>query len=320
MSNLREDKLQQHQELSYDIQSIVQALFDKKIIIISVTLIFSLCAVVYSLSLPNTYKSNALLKVASEDSSSNSSLLSQYSGVASIAGISLPSASSDSKSNMAIAILKSRSFLAHLRKIDESIAPALIAAKAYDPISKKIIYDENSYNSQSKKWVRKPNYPFKTIPSDLELYEQYSKQVFSAEIEKESGYIKLSVEHISPTFTESFLRQIINELNNISRLDDMNSSNNALKYLYSEASRTSIASIDFSISKLIESQLQKQMMAQISEEYLLKIIDKPFLPELKSGPNRKAICIMAFLAGIILSSLYSIAIFIYKKENPNKYN
>ena len=39
------------------------------------------------------------------------------------------------------------------------------------------------------------------------------------------------------------------------------------------------------------------MMAKINNEYILKIIEPPFIPEKKSGPVRAIICITISLAG-----------------------
>ena len=40
--------------------------------------------------------------------------------------------------------------------------------------------------------------------------------------------------------------------------------------------------------------------------YLLKIIDEPYIPELKNGPNRKSIAFIGFFIGVLISSFASI--------------
>ena len=296
-----------------EINTLLKYLWRGKYIIFIITLLFSLISVFYALSIPNYYKSSALLKVAGQNS--NPSIMSQYSGLASIAGISLPSNGSQNDAYLATATLKSRDFLNHLIKLDDEIVPALIATKDYDIINANIIYDKNSYDVATNKWIREPSYPFKTIPSNLEVYEKYINEVLSTSIDKESGYISISVQHISPKFAYKFLNLIISEINALSRANDLESSKSALEYLYLEASKNSIVSIDSSINNLIEAQLKTQMMAQVSDEYLLEIIDEPFIPELKNGPNRKSISIIGFLIGIIVSSLGSIIFYLRLDES-----
>ena len=98
-----------NEDISYiDINTLLMSLWRGKYIILATTLLFSLVSVYYALSIPNYYKSSALLKVAGQNSSP--SIMSQYSGLASIAGISLPSNGSQNDAYLATATLKSRDF------------------------------------------------------------------------------------------------------------------------------------------------------------------------------------------------------------------
>ena len=88
----------------------------KRLIIVS-TLIASFIAVIYSLSLPNIYVSKAVLSPTQQSGDLGSSLRG-VSGLASLAGISLPSASS---SNEIEAIETLSSFKFDLSFISSSI-------------------------------------------------------------------------------------------------------------------------------------------------------------------------------------------------------
>ena len=79
---------------SIDLKELFNLLYEGKKLIILITSVFTLCSVFYALSLSNYYKSETLLSVTSE-SSPNLGSLSQFSGLASMAGINLPSASGD---------------------------------------------------------------------------------------------------------------------------------------------------------------------------------------------------------------------------------
>ena len=89
------------QEFQIDVRLIVSEIWNKKFFISLITSIFSVIAVIYSLNLPNVYKSQALLKTSEEESSS-ASLLSQYGNVANFAGIQLPQSNSANQANMAV--------------------------------------------------------------------------------------------------------------------------------------------------------------------------------------------------------------------------
>ena len=75
-------------------------------------------------------------------------------------------------------------------------------------------------------------------------------------------------------------------------------------YLNELASIISSTNLQNSINNLYESQLRKKMLANIREEYIINLIDAPFVPEKKTGPTRSIICIIITLIGGILSVLY----------------
>ena len=57
-----------------------------------------------------------------------------------------------------------------------------------------------------------------------------------------------------------------------------------------------------------------KMVANISDDYLLKTIDSPYVPLKKSSPFRALICIIGFFLGIFISVSYLIVNF-YQKDN-----
>ena len=58
------------------------------------------------------------------------------------------------------------------------------------------------------------------------------------------------------------------------------------------------------INQLVLSKLEMQMMAKISSEYVLKIVEPPFVPEKKSQPKRSLIVIVGTLMGGMFSALW----------------
>ena len=223
----------------------------------------------------------------------NQNMLSQYSGLASMAGLSLPS-SGDDKTLQAIELIKSRKFVKHLLTF-ENILPSIMATKSYNSSSKELLFDEKTYDSETKIWKKKPSY--------LEAHRAYIGGVMSISQDKSTGFISINVEHISPVFAKEFLELIIREANVLLRKRDMEESSQALEYLTAELSKTPFVEIKESINSLIEVQLEKQMLAQINEDYILIEIDPPFIAEIKSKPNRSLTVVLGTILGGILSVL-----------------
>ena len=94
MADTEKNNINAIQNHEIDLFELVSEMWDKKFFISSFTILGTLIAVIYSLYLPNIYKSVALLTPAN-DNASGSSMLSQYSGMAGLAGISLPSGEDD---------------------------------------------------------------------------------------------------------------------------------------------------------------------------------------------------------------------------------
>ena len=121
------------------IKEVIEVLWSGKITIIIITFLFAIFSVYYALSLPDKYTSVALLKVNnSDDSSALSGLSSQYGGLASMAGISLPSSAQD-KSAYVISSMQSRGFVQHLISFN-GLKENLIAAESFDPETNQIIF------------------------------------------------------------------------------------------------------------------------------------------------------------------------------------
>jgi LPS O-antigen subunit length determinant protein (WzzB/FepE family) len=134
-----------------DLRELLNVLWEAKKLIILIIAIFAICSVAYSLSLTNYYKSESLLIARS---ASETQGLSQFSGLAAMAGVNIPS-SGDNKAVQTIELIKSRKFVKHLMMFDD-ILPSIMAAKSYDVTSQDLSFDPNLYDSKTKTWKRKP--------------------------------------------------------------------------------------------------------------------------------------------------------------------
>ena len=279
-----------------DLKEIFNVLWEGKIFIILITSIIAIGSVVYSLKLTDYYLSESVL-VARE--SQDTGGLSQYAGLASLAGVSLGSAGDEGIIKV-MEIIKSREFVKHLI-IFENVLPSMMAVRNYDAVSQELYFDPNIYDAKTKIWTREPSKNKGSKPSYLEAHKVYLDNLLSISLEKATGLVSIQVEHISPIFAKDFLALIIKEANTLKRKKDIDTSNKALRYLKEELSHTPLIEIKESINQLIEVQLETQMLANINEEYSLVIIEPPFIPEEKSKPNRAIICVLATILGGFLS-------------------
>lgn len=275
-----------------DLRELFNVLWTAKKLIILITAIFAFGSVIYSLSLNDYYKSGSIFLARS---ASGNQGLSQYSGLAAMAGITLPSSSGEDKAAQMIELMKSRKFVKHLMTF-ENILPSILAAKSYNNSTQELLFNQRLYESETKTWKNNE------IPSYLKAHSAYLNMLSIAQ-DKKTGFIYINIEHISPVFAKDFLELIIRESNELIRKKDMEESKQGLEYLTSELSKTPFVAIKESINALIEVQLETQMMAQINQDYILTEIEPPFIPEQKSKPSRTFICVAGTILGGILSVL-----------------
>ena len=275
-----------------DLRELFNVLWTAKKLIILITAIFAIGSVVYSLSLNDYYKSGSIF--LARDASGNQGL-SQYSGLAAMAGISLPSSSGEDKAAQMIELIKSRKFVKHLMTF-ENILPSILAAESYNKSTQELLFNQKVYESETKTWKNNE------IPSYLKAHKAYLGML-SITQDKKTGFIYINIEHISPVFAKDFLELIIREGNELIRKKDMEESKQGLEYLTSELSKTPFVAIKESINTLIEVQLETQMMAQINQDYIFVEIEPPFIPEQKSKPTRSYICVVGTILGGILGVL-----------------
>ena len=117
-----------------DLFQLIQELWRDRALIVVITGFAAIVSVVVALWLPNLYKASTLLQPQSGEGDLGS-LARKYGGLASLAGIALPSNTGESKTALAIEILQSKQF-AYEFTARHDLLPALFAAEDWDWESK----------------------------------------------------------------------------------------------------------------------------------------------------------------------------------------
>ena len=282
---------------------------NKKFILLVISL-FSLASIFYSLSLPNIYTAETVLSSASKDPVSG--LTSQYSGLASLAGINLPSGNDSVE--VAIALVRSKRLVAKLMRGDDFL-PNLLAVKKWDMSSGEIIYDQSRYDVTNKKWVRKYASPFQQTPSVSEAFKKFSK-IVSISQNQQTELITVTVSHHSPVIAQKWALDIVREVNNIVANMIIIESQNTINFLNEQIKITPYAELRTRFFELIQKSTQDMMLVKVNPEHALSTIDPPLIPEMKSKPNRAMICILvASLGSLIAVLIILIRHYIFNQKN-----
>ncbi len=276
-------------------------------ILVSTFIFLSIVSIFIALLLPQYYKSDALIRVNGSTNSSMQGLIDRFgSALPGMSSLMLRSgADSQNIRPLVIDTLKSKTFLNFfLSKYD--FLPDIMAVKKYDQKSRTIIYDSDIYDSVQKKWTRKPSGRRLSKPSYIEAHKVLNTKIMDVSMDADNGFIRISIEHKSPEFALLFLSNYIKEADSFFRQKDLDDANSSLEFLNKKIPNLGFADIKKSASDLYKTNLNKKMIAEIKEYYLLEVIEEPFLPEKKSWPQRSLVVILITFIGTFLSWLFTI--------------
>ena len=286
-----------------DLLELVQGLWNDRWRISAIAGFAAFISVVVALWLPNVYQATTLLKPQDAERSVGG-LARQYGGLASLAGISLPSGDGQSKTQLALEVLKSKAF-AYEFAVRHDLLPELFAAESWDWATETLSLNAEVYDSVRKEWVREPEPPFTKAPTAEEVHTAW-KETVSVSENTENGFVTLSIKHRSPIHAKKWLDLLIIDINEALRAQDLAESERAVKYLEEQLKQSNVAEIRELLAGLLRSHMESRMMATVEPNYVFSVIDPPTVPEVKFGPKRALICVLGTAVGCVLGILISL--------------
>ena len=123
-------------------------------------------------------------------------------------------------------------------------------------------------------------------PSFLDIHSFVISNDLDIYVDKSSGFIGVRYSHVSPIFSKLFLDKLINEVNEIYRESDLETSEKYILYLENKLKETNNTNVIDAINSLITKQLNVEMLANLDKYYLIKPIDPSFVPSQPNEPKR----------------------------------
>ena len=283
-----------------DLRELFGVLWKGKFTIVIIGVLATAIAVMVALSKPNIYKSEAVL--APVGKSAGGGLASKYGGLASLAGISLPSTGVD-KTGIALEFLQSREFLRQFIQRHPDVLPELMAVDKWDSGSNELIFNDSVYDAKNNVWLREAVAPRKAEPSVQEAHAAFSGML-SVATDKNSGLVTIGIEHRSPYVAQKWVSWLVDDINQVIRDQDVEQAEKSIAYLKEQISETAVADLQAGFFEMIQDQIQTIMLAKATPEYLFKTIDPAVVPELKVKPKRALIVVLGGLLGGMLGVMW----------------
>jgi len=259
---------------------ILGTLWRGKWVVLLITTVIVGLSVYYCVRAKNWYRADVLLKpMDSRSAEGQSSQMGVMSGLAAIAGISAGA----NPTAEPLAVLQSRDFTGAFIT-DQNLMPVLFP-KLWDPVA--------------KRWK-----PEVANPPDLRdgiIY--FSRNVRSILEDKKTGLVTMSIEWTDPATAAEWANLLIERVNDHMRQRALSEAEANVAYLKEQLGTSSLVALQESIGRVLESELQKLLLARENREFAFRILDHASVPKLVAHPQRVLIVGGAFIVGIGISTV-----------------
>ena len=265
--------------------STLRVLWDGRWWIATMSAIVMAATVTYLLLAPKIFRAEVLVVPAAVQSSSVlAGRLGGLGGLASLAGIEL----GDGNSAEPIATLKSSGFTRAFVQ-EKNLLPVLFARK---------------WDASRGRWRASDEKDWPDLRDGVRYFE---KRILSVEEDKKSGIVTLAVEWSDPDQAAEWANLMIERLNSRMRERALEEASSNLRYLQKQLESSRIVELNEPLGRLVETEMQKLMLAQGRTDFAFRIIDKAVAPKWPTRPKYFRAIALAALLGPMFAMLVVLA-------------
>ncbi|MDG1324617.1 MAG: Wzz/FepE/Etk N-terminal domain-containing protein [Opitutales bacterium] len=277
-----------------DLLELIRTLLQAWKTILGITILCTALAAAYALYIPEVFKAESLLAPAQEGKSGTSSALSQFGGLAAMAGATIPA---NSNVERVLATLETRVFLKKF--IEEKNLLPVIFEDFWDTAS-------NSWKLQVGQEAFIPEDGISPLRGAIELDQE------------KGGLITLSISWKDPEVAAQWANDLVKQLNEQLREQAIADSKKRVGYLEQELAKTTLQDMRAVLYNLLEFEKQNAMLANVNEDFALEVIDPAVPPETREKPKRKLIVALGGVYGGLLG-IFAVffALFLKKLKSTN---
>ena len=257
----------------------------------------------FSLSATPIYTATALVAPAESIADELPSGLGGLGGLSALASFRL--GSSNEKVELAKEVLRSRAFLETFLGKDPERLAQLLAVEAWDEERGVLQFNPSLYDPAAQRWLRDPERFPSVTPLVQEAHPRYLSRLDLAD-DRGSGFFEISFDHESPTVAQAWVGALIREVNDVLREEEVAQAERSVAYLDEQIRATSVESVRQNLFELMQSQIEKKMLAQTSPEYILRVVDPAYEPLKESNLSTTLIVFLSLVLGTMLGVALSI--------------
>jgi hypothetical protein len=229
------------------------------------------------MQLPLLYRAQALIAPVETSTGLAGSLRNQFGGLAALAGVDI--GASASRKEEAFAMLSSLGFARDFI-VSEDLLPVLFADR---------------WDAKARQWR-----PGEKVPTLEDGVMRFTRDVRSVTEERRTGLITVTIVCESPKLAARWANRMVDLANERLRREAREQSERSIRYLNTELAKTSVVELRQSIFRLIETQVNNAMLANVQIEYAFRFIDRAVEPERRFSPRRTLLTLLGAFAGAVL--------------------
>lgn len=247
-----------HSEESSDLWLFISEMAERRWWLCASVIISTTLFVVAGFIIQPVYRAVTVLIPASAERNSVSgalnSVIGQFGGLASFAGIG--GNSGDVATDEALAVLRSRQFTENFIH-DMNIMPELYSGR---------------WDATKGAWRAEG------APSPARAFKYFSK-IRTISQDKKTGLVTIQIEWKDRNRAAEWVNEIAKRINAEMRERAIEKADAALHFLQKELLSTSTVEVRDSINRLIEAQIKQRMLANVTDEYAFRVVDKAMAPD-----------------------------------------
>jgi len=205
------------------------------------------------------YEANVVLVAVNADRSAGAlgSALDQLGGLGALVGVNV--GGGESKTQEAIAVLKSRQFTAEFIE-QNHLMPKLFARR---------------WDAQRGAWRDDRG----RVPTMAMACKYFDRKIRSVDQDKKTGLITLAVRWRDRLEAASWANELASRLNAEMRSRAITQANDSMSYLEKELNTTTLIESRLALNHLLEAQIRNRMMSVVTQQYAFRVVDPAMPPD-----------------------------------------
>jgi uncharacterized protein involved in exopolysaccharide biosynthesis len=256
-----------------------------------VLLVFALALTVAFVMTP-VYRATVIM--ASVDANQSASTLGDLGGLAALAGFDL---NDSAKSEEAIAKLVSQSFT-RIFIDDQDVMPILFASV---------------WDAENEAWITNGPEDIPTIADGFALIDGSIRSVVR---DGETGLLALHIDWTDPELAARWANRMVEMINENLKQQAIGEAQRSIDYLNDALTKTDVVEARAAMYRLMETQINNIMLANVREEFAFKVIDPAVAPEADDfiRPSRLLLAVVGLAAGLAFAAIISLGFAVRDKS------